>query len=302
MTVNIYHIHALTALHAGTGQGISDIDLPIAREKATGLPLVPGTGMKGVLREELRPDNEQSSETLMWKTLFGPSSQDADAGTGFAGALTIQDAHLLCLPVRSVYGVFAWVSCPFILERYSREWGGDLMPIKELSAIVDDKVMVTEKSTVEKNQQVYLEDIVFSNLAKQQPADPIANFIAEQVFPNDDLWQASFKQRFIIVSDDVFSFLATTATEIRARIKLKPETRTVEKGALWYEENLPAESILWGILTSDPSRQPGHEVSAKQLMDDFKQQIIPEGEARLQIGGNATVGRGIVRWILSAGA
>ena len=57
METMCYYIHALTALHAGTGQGVGVVDLPIAREKSTGLPIVPGSGIKGVLREELNPSN-----------------------------------------------------------------------------------------------------------------------------------------------------------------------------------------------------------------------------------------------------
>ena len=47
-------VHALTSLHAGTGQGVGVIDLPIARERATDLPLVPGSSLKGCLREKYR--------------------------------------------------------------------------------------------------------------------------------------------------------------------------------------------------------------------------------------------------------
>lgn len=137
METMCYYIHALTALHAGTGQGVGVIDLPIAREKSTGLPIVPGSGIKGVLREELNPSNSGKSDLQpckdanekdieaeeCWKIFFGPEAKDAE-GSGFAGALNIQDAQLLCLPVRSVYGVFAWVTCPFILQRYQRDLAG----------------------------------------------------------------------------------------------------------------------------------------------------------------------------------
>ena len=43
-------IHALSPLHAGTGQGVGVIDLPIAREKATNLPFLPGSTLKGCCR------------------------------------------------------------------------------------------------------------------------------------------------------------------------------------------------------------------------------------------------------------
>ncbi|WPD23140.1 MAG: type III-B CRISPR module RAMP protein Cmr4 [Candidatus Electrothrix scaldis] len=311
METMCYYIHALTALHAGTGQGVGVIDLPIAREKSTGLPIVPGSGIKGVLREELNPSNAgaddlqpcedsdgNTKETEQcWEALFGPTAQDAEKG-GFAGALNIQDAQLLCLPVRSVYGVFAWVTCPFILERYRRDskqivgtspdWG---MPCLEDG----EKAWVTDDSKIDEKEKVFLEDLDFDVLKNNGNVNTLADKIAATIFPKDDTWQRFFKERFMIISDNVFSFLAETATEVRARIKLKEGTRTVEKGALWYEENLPAETLLWGMIGCDRSRSENHTGTAKDLMKHFQEQI--GAEKGLQIGGNATVGRGRVRWI-----
>ena len=51
MAVKLMWVHALSALHAGTGQGVGTIDLPIARERATNLPVVPGSSIKGCLRD-----------------------------------------------------------------------------------------------------------------------------------------------------------------------------------------------------------------------------------------------------------
>ena len=50
ITTCLSFVHALSPLHAGTGQGAGIIDLPIAREKATGLPYLPGSSLKGTLR------------------------------------------------------------------------------------------------------------------------------------------------------------------------------------------------------------------------------------------------------------
>ena len=35
MDAKLLFVHALSPLHAGTGQGVGVVDLPIAREKAT---------------------------------------------------------------------------------------------------------------------------------------------------------------------------------------------------------------------------------------------------------------------------
>jgi len=55
MTAQLTFVHALSPLHAGIGQGAGVIDLPIAREKATGIPFLPGSSLKGALKA-LCPD------------------------------------------------------------------------------------------------------------------------------------------------------------------------------------------------------------------------------------------------------
>ena len=102
MQARTYHIQALTALHIGTGQGVGVVDLPIARAKATNLPQIPGSAIKGVLRDEAAAQYNLNHSDI--RTLFGPDSSDADS---HAGALAFGDAHLLLLPVRSFAGTVA---------------------------------------------------------------------------------------------------------------------------------------------------------------------------------------------------
>ena len=54
ITTCLSFVHALSPLHAGTGQGAGILDLPIAREKATGLPFLPGSSLKGTLEHAAR--------------------------------------------------------------------------------------------------------------------------------------------------------------------------------------------------------------------------------------------------------
>ena len=111
--VALLFLHALSPLHAGTGQGIGAIDLPIAREKATGIPYLPGSSLKGVLRDRA---SAWDRDTLF--AVFGPDTENASE---HAGAVQVGDAKLLLLPVRSLYGVFALATSPYLLERFRRE-------------------------------------------------------------------------------------------------------------------------------------------------------------------------------------
>lgn len=292
MKQTIFHLHTISSLHVGIGKGTGVIDLPIARERASNLPQIPGSGIKGVLRDELKDSLKQSNEQD-YHALFGPEA--GEKASKYAGAIAVGDARLLALPIRSWNGTFAWTSCPMILRRYQR----DLQSINtEEASKVPTKIPVPEKESalvttdsqlMDYDNAVYLEDL---DLAVDQDnnAEEWANFIAKQIFTDTD-WQTLFKERFAILPDNIFDFLSETATEIRARIKIEEETRTVEQGALWYEEYLPAETLLWGLIASDHSRLPEYKQEDSHLLNS-----LPKTE-RLQIGGNATIGSGQVRWL-----
>src|SRR5690606_14440646 len=105
MKARLAFVHALSPLHAGTGQGVGVIDLPIAREKATGIPYLPGSSFKGVLRDAC-------SDRSTREEVFGP---DTASPQSHASSVAFCDLRLLLLPVRSVAGTFAWVTSPYIL-------------------------------------------------------------------------------------------------------------------------------------------------------------------------------------------
>ncbi len=101
-------------------------------------------------------------------------------------------------------------------------------------------------------EQVYLEDL---NLTAKKSPDVTnwARWIGQQAFPSDEEWQQMLIERFCLVPDDIFNFIIDTATEITARIKLREDSKTVQDGGLWYEEALPAETILSGIALATPT-------------------------------------------------
>jgi CRISPR-associated protein Cmr4 len=290
MIQRTFHLHALSALHVGTGQSVGTVDLPIARAKASNLPLVPGSAIKGVLRDELN-----TLDTKDHKALFGPESTAMESA--HAGAIAVGDAHLLILPIRSFAGTVAFATCPFILKHYARDMGfKDNLPAipKEAAGVGTKSALVLEKKASPKNLDIIaLEDLDIT--ATPLPdVEKWAVKIAEALYPGDKTWQAEFTSRFVILPDDIFSFLADTATEIRMRIAIDRNTRIVKNGALWSEENLPAESVLWGVMGISKSRDKDHKKEAEDLS-----KLLPKGESAIQIGGKHTVGRGLCRLVLA---
>lgn len=282
MRAKLLFLHALSPLHAGTGQGVGAIDLPIAREKGTDIPIVPGSSLKGVLRDAcaaLHKDDDTCTR------VFGPDTEHAHE---HASAVVLTDLRLVALPVRSLAGVFAWVSSPFLLQRLTRDAqlaGQSDVPAKpELSD--PQMALVSNANVLELKGSVILEDV---KLAAQAQADDWADWLADRLFPGDEDkdWRAEFKAHFCIVHDDVMSYLLQVGTEVTARIRLKDDEKTVAKGALWYEEALPAESILAGLVAA----QPNGRAEPKEVFE----MVGKLAQHLLQIGGNATVGRGLCR-------
>lgn len=279
MNARLILIHALSPLHAGTGQGVGAIDLPIARERATNLPFLPGSSLKGVLRDACR-----RTEASVVDAIFGPSRENADA---HAGSVQFADARLVLFPVRSLSGTFAWTTSPMVLARLRRDAaaaGLEGLP-PDAGAPGATSCVVTNGSRVASGGKVVLEDLDLD--AKSEGLDGWAAWLGKNLFPGDEEWARRLAERLCLLPDDVFDFLVETATEVTARIGLEDSTKTVAKGALWYEESLPAETVLAGLAVHSP-------VGKTDGVDVFG--MIGNLIGRpVQLGGKSTVGRGLCR-------
>ena len=283
-TARMAYLHALTPVHSGTGQAASVIDLPIAREKATGWPLIPASGLKGVLRAAFGGESDEEKREA--DAMFGTPEH--------GGALCFTDQRILCLPVRSFFGTFAYVTCPLALRRFARDAValGAAAPFveRDVPEATAASILVAGDSVLGHDEKVYLEDLDLAATPNEQAAS-IANGFAGILF---SLAPTDFTSRFAIVSDDVFALLSETATEITARVKLEADTKTVVSGGLWYEEAVPAEAIFAGaVVLSDAAKRSG---GSKFLAE------MGTAERYVQLGGKASVGRGLCRFVLGGAA
>jgi len=279
MAVKLIFVHALSALHVGTGQGVGTIDLPIARERATNLPVVPGSSIKGCLRDVCR-------DLVDCDTVFG--KQDA------AGLLQAADARLLLLPVRCLGATFVWTTSPYVLRRLIRDAkaAGADRGMPEVPAMDDGKARLATADPlvgVNNRQRLVLEDLDFEPIVAEAAA--WADWIAGQLFPGGKEWQAEFRKRFAIIDDKSFHFLADFATEVSAHVRIDPKSGTVEHGALWYQEALPAETVLVTLFRTED--RPG--ASAGAALQTVSTERV------LQMGGKATTGQGLVRLVPAGG-
>ncbi len=109
-------LYTETPLHVGSGSSLGTVDLPIQRESHTNFPMIQSTGIKGKLRNVFE-NNGLGNDVDVVKVvnaIFGSESSNA-------GALSPGDGRLLLFPVRSLAGVFAWITCPFVISRLQRD-------------------------------------------------------------------------------------------------------------------------------------------------------------------------------------
>jgi CRISPR-associated protein Cmr4 len=243
--------YAETPIHMGAGQSVSFVDLPVEREKHTSFPVLWSSGIKGVIRD---------TTTRKWtkdkvETIFGPEEESSE----FASCISITDAKILLFPVRSIKGVFAWITCPFVLKRFK----GDLEAIGlnfkhnnqeiQIPNVSDDKVVIAnENLKIQNYEKVALEEFVFDADIK----DEIKNFSEflkkEKIIPQNELTK-NLENHLAIVSDNVFKDFVNYAVEIRTRIRIEQAKGTVKDRALFSEELIPSESIFYSLVfITDP--------------------------------------------------
>ncbi|GIW83419.1 MAG: type III-B CRISPR module RAMP protein Cmr4 [Gemmatales bacterium] len=300
MSNRMIWIHTLSPTHVGIGRGVGYVDLPIDRDSVTGWPLIRGSAIKGVWADHFRATSGaregDDEESRLLRAAFGRAGSDNSSN---AGALVPTDAQLVCLPVRSFRGTFAWVTSPLCLKRLQRllTLGGanqDTVPPLP-DDLADATAHCPTDSVLAEDQKIYLEDLDLDARACDV-ATQWAERIANAVFPDDANWQREFRKRFVVIPGNLFDFLCETATEVHTRVRIDSETKTVASGQLWTEEALPTETILAGLLQCErvflSYGENEIKVTRDQLLDKFASSPI-----QLQMGGKATVGMGQVRCV-----
>lgn len=303
----LLYLYVETPLHAGSGTSVGIVDLPIQRERGTNYPLVQASGVKGKLRAEacakleLQEDNQRNDKIT---TIFGPKGEDANL---HAGAIAPSDAKLLLFPVRSLVGVFAWATSRHILARFLRDWQAanpsQPPPFSLNPANVPDdkeKAWTVNGTSLCAGAKVVLEEFAFPH---QQYAEVgiIANWLADNAIPQGtdyDYFRAKLRTNFVILPEDAFRDFTQFSTEVITRIKINQATKTVETGALWTEEHLPSDTLLYSVLHATRPRN-GSELFNDDTGQSSAQKILTTisglGLDRIQLGGDETVGRGLVK-------
>ena len=348
--VKLYGIYTISPLHYGTGQTAGAVDLPVARESHTGLPFIPGTGLKGVARDMVEQSNKNDQEYA--ETLFGSQppqpggaqddtaapneepNQEAGGGAGTsskskdgaklkAGNLLFTDARLLALPVRSLQRPFLYVTSPLVLQRLERELNAyeirDVLPeswvrpkprgnADDGSGTGDERQALVADTNLAGHPLV-LEDLCYDagHVLHLDMVEKLAKRFVELLAHGEALGRDLMPSGLVVVPDEDLRDLAQRTLPVVARTQLTPG-KTTDKwkddrglygppgkeysGNLWYEEALPADTLLYAFVGApdlDRSRK-----GAEKPTEELKKQA--DKLKRIQIGGNETVGAGQCWW------
>lgn len=283
-------LHAVTAIHAGSGSELGLVDLPIQREKHTGYPKLESSSLKGAIRAAVQAAVDKTRNADKVQRVFGKESANNQSDAQ-AGAISFADARLLLFPVKSLRGVFAWVTCLQVLKRFNEEMklyrnGSNLLPIPQVGDISSNTLVVNHQDA---KKQAVLEEYTYDVQVTDECQD-LAKRLEALVFNGVD---NGFADRLMILPDNDFVDFVTLSTEVNARIRIDLNTGTVQKNALWYEENVPPETVFYSYCFAGNSRIPDQEMSAEDVLKFLTQdETFPPC---FQLGGNSSLGKGILR-------
>lgn len=294
--------YAVSPVHMGAGSAIGAIDSPIQREVHTRHPMFAGSGLKGALRHHLHQTWSANTERLV-ERIFGPDKNASD----FAGALSLTDAQLVALPVRSLKNGFAYVTSPLALARLQRlALQAGITAAWSVPAVVPGQARVAGDALLS-DRQLVLEAFEFPAEANTA-LKGIAAWLAEHALSglSQKFFADKLKVDLVLLDDTDFAHFAKHAMVIEPHVRINDDSGTADDGGLFYVENLPPETLMVGLAQASVERfkkgSRGDDapvlLSAEAVLAavfDSQTPVCPGVAGKLlQIGGDASTGRGLV--------
>lgn len=286
----LVYIKALTSVHAGTGQGLETVDMPIQRERHSNIPKIEASSLKGSIKHWIYQNlkNDENLKELL-NEMLGPEN-----GETSASRLGFTDARLLFFPIKSDDDIYKLVTCPYILNRWKEDlkFADDKMDNKQDEPDKKDKSSKQDelnklrepeygKCFSLKKGKIFLEEYIFES-EENDCINNLANIINRN---NDNVID---KNKIVILNNTEFIDLVTMYTEIVTRNRIDFNTGTTIEGGLFSEEYLPSESIMYFTLLASPNFSKNDSTNPINFFDENIGDVF-------QVGGDATIGKGFVK-------
>jgi CRISPR-associated protein Cmr4 len=267
------YLYSLAPIHCGGEGDLGNIS-EIAREIHTNFPYIPGSSLRGSLRNEVESDRGLEVASR----LFGQELTDGKMGVH---QIWFGDARLLWVPMRtmSVKGedVFTWVSCPTLLR--------DCALISRRT--FDGFAALT--NAVGSRKDVYMVADARIEVAAMNEEQIRSIELTENWSRNlGDETKSQWENNRIVLPDNDFQVLMEHSLWTQVRNVIADTGGT---GIFWTDVCIPRDTIFyyaWGysVAKNDPIRGADCEVM---------QEILT---GLIQVGGQANVGRGWVQsWV-----
>ncbi len=273
------YLYSLAPVHCG-GEGDLGNILEIAREVHTNFPYIPGSSLRGSLRDEvLQVAGKEVTDRLFGKELANGEQMGVHQ-------VWFGDARLLWVPMRTMSlegsgDIFTWVSCHSLIRDHALVSRQPMPPFRKQPVgtrggnywVADSKIQVETM-----------------NEDEQKVAHP-ENWPSSLEGEVKSTWNANR----IVLSDSDFEILMEHSlwTQIRNKIEDKDNDNTSQGSAkiFWTDVCISRDTIFyytWGYnLLKDKSLTTTDCDSLKNILTGL-----------LQVGGQANVGRGWVQsWI-----
>jgi CRISPR-associated protein Cmr4 len=280
-------IKAITNLHPGVGRTGDLIDLPVQKDNL-GFPTLYSSSLKGALKSAFWLLPNVNRETV--KNLFGSEPEEET----FSSAIAILDAFIVAFPVRSLEGVYAFATSPLLLKRLN-----ELLKItgKTYDYVLDLSDYSVSKGACQVSQDakkmfeitplngklVINEDLVIE--CSIQHSDNIKKL--------EDLLGIEHGRLILLSDDDVLNALEKSLVRV-TRIAIDREKKVVKEGALWTEEYVPWNTVFATLILYSRSKKPNSDLQTPSRVKEEFHKLLERTRNYLIIGGNETVGRGIV--------
>lgn len=312
-----YLFQTLDPLHVGTGgTRLGRVDNTVARDPATRLPKVPGSGISGAVKDSFdlhtlttdapeRVDrthrcagtNGCGKKECPVCAIFGTASGDEAGGEGNKdsrrGVIAFRDAHLVAMPVASLLGPL-WVS--------PQDFGKGLGLVTGEGSLgsLDNPTVAAPNGLNVWGQRVSLGSFLFRkaegvelNPPGEERLSTLISFLGDNMV--GDL--SRIFSRMVFCEDAVFTVLVDAGMEVRTSVSIDPDTGAAKHQALFTLEAVPAGAIFQTTLDF-----LGGEVFFEPYgtVDILFKAIEAHGFPNLAfsgMGGNITRGFGRVRFL-----
>jgi len=293
MKATLIGMRSETPLHVGTGQVSGIVDLSVARDHTTGLPVIPGSSLKGAMRCDAKTRLDKSTI----KAVFG--EQETGAAGARAGSVAFADAMLLLLPVRSPAEGYRLVTSPSVLRHAAR-----------LAEMVDAELALAGFGPLIANAEGQLAQAIGHRPPALTPTkQPSALSLEERNFEGIDAaadaaslidaladcfssrWiggdvRVDLERRLTIVRDGDLSWFGRNALVIAARNRLDCATKS--SVTVWYEEAVATNALFLGAVFPRTC-MVGAEIETARNVWFAKAFAAP---AYTRVGANVTAGHG----------